>query len=87
MKINWVAPHFHPETGGVETHVAQISNYLVDRGHEVTVHSSAVTVSRKILPLSGNLGKIEIKPDQKRYEVKIPDSTDWKKLRRPKKSR
>ncbi|MCD6393054.1 MAG: hypothetical protein J7M40_06060 [Planctomycetes bacterium] len=29
------------------------------------------------------LGNIEIKPDQKRYEVNIPESTDWKKLRKP----
>lgn len=29
-----------------------------------------------------NLGNIEIKPDQKRYEVDIPESTDWKKLKK-----
>ncbi|UCF09086.1 MAG: glycosyltransferase family 4 protein, partial [Thermoplasmata archaeon] len=61
MKINWVAPHFHPETGGVETHVTQVSNYLIERGHKVTVHTSAVTVNKENLPATGELGEIKIK--------------------------
>jgi glycosyltransferase involved in cell wall biosynthesis len=61
MKINWVAPHFYPETGGVETHVEQISNLLIERGHSVVVHASSVTVTKKELPLSDKLGDIEIK--------------------------
>lgn len=61
MKINWVAPHFYPETGGVETHVEQISNYLIERGHSVTVHTSAVSVTKENLPETGELGEIKIK--------------------------
>jgi len=61
MKINWVAPHFYPETGGVETHVEQISNYLIERGHSVTVHTSAVSVTKENLPETGELGDIKIK--------------------------
>jgi glycosyltransferase involved in cell wall biosynthesis len=61
MKIHWVAPHFYPETGGVETHVEQISNYLIERGHSVTVHTSAVSVTRETLPETGELGDIKIK--------------------------
>lgn len=67
MKINWIAPHFFPETGGVETHVEQISNLLIERGHSVVVHTSSVTVTKKELPLSDKLGNIEIK----RYKPSI----------------
>ncbi|WP_042663823.1 glycosyltransferase family 4 protein [Haloferax sp. ATB1] len=37
MKILQVTPRYPPQSGGVETHVAEISERLVDRGHEVTV--------------------------------------------------
>lgn len=37
MKILQVTPRYPPQSGGVETHVQQISERLVDRGHEVTV--------------------------------------------------
>lgn len=37
MKIVQVAPRYPPRTGGVETHVKEVSERLVDRGHEVTV--------------------------------------------------
>jgi len=37
MKILQVAPRYPPQQGGVETHVCEISERLVDRGHEVTV--------------------------------------------------
>jgi glycosyltransferase involved in cell wall biosynthesis len=37
MRIVQVCPRYPPRSGGVETHVAQISERLVDRGHEVTV--------------------------------------------------
>ncbi|UCE73848.1 MAG: glycosyltransferase family 4 protein [Methanomassiliicoccales archaeon] len=67
MKINWVAPHFYPETGGVETHVKQISNQLIERGHEVLVHTSAQTVNKKTLHPTGELGDIKIK----RYEPSL----------------
>ena len=40
MKILQVTPRYPPHTGGVETHVKEISERLVDRGHEVVVHSA-----------------------------------------------
>lgn len=40
MKIIQVTPRYPPRTGGVETHVQQISERLVDRGHEVTVFTA-----------------------------------------------
>ena len=43
MKIHYVAPHFHPELGGVEDHVLRLGKYMVSRGHEVTVHTSQVS--------------------------------------------
>ena len=38
MRVVQVAPRYPPHTGGVETHVKEISERLVERGHEVTVH-------------------------------------------------
>ncbi|WP_435068355.1 glycosyltransferase family 4 protein [Haloplanus sp. C73] len=37
MKILQVTPRYPPQSGGVETHVAEISEDLVERGHEVVV--------------------------------------------------
>lgn len=37
MDILQVAPRYPPQSGGVESHVQQISEQLVDRGHNVTV--------------------------------------------------
>jgi glycosyltransferase involved in cell wall biosynthesis len=37
MNILQVTPRYPPHTGGVETHVKEISERLVGRGHEVTV--------------------------------------------------
>jgi len=37
MKIVQVTPRYPPRTGGVETHVSEISERLVQRDHEVTV--------------------------------------------------
>lgn len=37
MKILQVAPRYPPQAGGVETHVKEISERLIERGHEVTV--------------------------------------------------
>jgi glycosyltransferase involved in cell wall biosynthesis len=37
VKIVQVCPRYAPHTGGVETHVQEISERLVDRGHDVTV--------------------------------------------------
>ena len=35
--IVFVTHRYPPQTGGVEQHVAQIAERLVDRGHDVTV--------------------------------------------------
>lgn len=40
MEILQVVPRYPPHTGGVETHVAEISQRLVERGHEVTVFTA-----------------------------------------------
>jgi len=40
MQILQVAPRYPPHTGGVETHVAEISERLASRGHEVTVFAA-----------------------------------------------
>jgi len=40
MKILQVTPRYPPQSGGVETHVQEISERLVERGHEVTVVSA-----------------------------------------------
>ena len=37
MRILQVTTRYPPHTGGVETHVAELAEGLVDRGHEVTV--------------------------------------------------
>ena len=37
MKILQVTPRYLPQSGGVETHVAEISTRLVESGHEVTI--------------------------------------------------
>lgn len=60
MKVNWIVGHFHPEIGGAETHAKEISLQLIERGHEVTVHTSSVTVKKEILPLREKLDGIQI---------------------------
>ncbi|RDI70459.1 glycosyltransferase family 4 protein [Halopelagius longus] len=37
MKVLQVTPRYPPQSGGVETHVREISERLVERGHDVTV--------------------------------------------------
>lgn len=37
MRVVQVVPQYPPRTGGVETHVAEVSERLVERGHDVTV--------------------------------------------------
>ncbi len=40
MKILQVTPRYPPHTGGVESHVKEISERLVERGHDVVVHTA-----------------------------------------------
>ena len=41
MKIAQISPYFPPHVGGVEYHVKELAEGLAERGHEVTVVSSA----------------------------------------------
>ena len=61
MKIHYVAPHFHPEIGGVEDHVLRLGRYMVDRGHEVTVHTSRESITRGLLPQQEEMHGIMIR--------------------------
>lgn len=45
-----VTPHFHPEVGGLETSVRLLGGWLAERGHSVTIHTSALTTHREVLP-------------------------------------
>jgi len=40
MKILQVSPYFHPHVGGVESHVRDLSEHLMKRGHQVDVATS-----------------------------------------------
>lgn len=40
MQILQVTPRYPPHAGGVETHVQEVSERLVERGHDVTVHTA-----------------------------------------------
>lgn len=40
MNVLQVTPRYPPHTGGVETHVAKISEHLAARGHDVTVFTA-----------------------------------------------
>ncbi len=50
MRIHHVAPHFHPDQGGVETHVLRLSQFVVAAGHEVVVHTSRRSQAGARLP-------------------------------------
>lgn len=43
VKICQVTPRYAPHTGGVETQVQEVSERLVDRGHEVTIETAGRT--------------------------------------------
>jgi len=40
MKIIQVSPRYYPQTGGVETHVKELSKRLVEKGFEVEIYSA-----------------------------------------------
>ncbi len=50
MRVAMVAPHFHPEIGGLETSVRLLAAWLVDRGHDVVVHTAATAADGRTLP-------------------------------------
>ena len=61
MKIHHVVPHFAPERGGVETQVLGLARYLVEKGHEVVVHTSERTLAGDGLPADSILEGIRIR--------------------------
>jgi glycosyltransferase involved in cell wall biosynthesis len=60
MKICIVAPHFYPETGGMETNILEVSKRLVKRGFEIDVHTSSRSTSGKMLKPAGDIDGISI---------------------------
>src|SRR5436309_3013278 len=64
LTIHHVAPHFYPEIGGLEDSVRRFSAWLVERGHHVVVHTSALTISGERLAPRDSIDGIEIR----RYE-------------------
>jgi glycosyltransferase involved in cell wall biosynthesis len=67
MRIHWIAQHFYPEIGGMETHIREIAKRLIKKGHDVTVHSSIRTTDNRKLCRNGNIDRIQIK----RYEPRL----------------
>lgn len=61
VRIHIVTPHFHPVIGGVETHVHKIAKGMVDRGHEVTIHTSIFAPDGNRLKEKENLEGISIR--------------------------
>jgi glycosyltransferase involved in cell wall biosynthesis len=62
MKIFQVSTFFHPVTGGVESHVAVLSKYLKDEGHEVMVLTSdSSKIGQRIGNRTGSFEGIPIK--------------------------
>ncbi|MFC1496187.1 glycosyltransferase family 4 protein, partial [Candidatus Margulisiibacteriota bacterium] len=49
MKILQLTPYFYPHTGGTEKYVKDLSTELVKKGHEVTVITNNVPISKKAL--------------------------------------
>ena len=62
-----MTPHFHPEVGGLESAVRLLAVWLADRGHAVTVHTSARTTDGKVLPAADALGRVAIR----RYPLRL----------------
>lgn len=53
MKVLIVCPYFHPHIGGVESHVKDLSKFLVKRGFEVTVLSNDIPKGYREFVLEG----------------------------------
>jgi N-acetyllactosaminide 3-alpha-galactosyltransferase len=53
LKIIQASSYFYPHIGGVETHVIELSQSLVEMGHDVTVLCADVPKSRKFELLNG----------------------------------
>lgn len=57
MKIVFLTPYYHPHIGGVETHVKEICDVLLQQGHQVTVITQQYDSN---LPLEEKIDGIEI---------------------------
>lgn len=60
LTIHQVAPHFAPETGGLEQSVARFANWLARAGHRVIVHTSATSLAGDPLPPFERVGDVEV---------------------------
>jgi glycosyltransferase involved in cell wall biosynthesis len=69
MKIDTLVSYFHPVTGGVETRIREMGSRLVERGHEVTVHTAAVTPKGERLPATDQLRGIKISRHKPRWRL------------------
>lgn len=67
MKIHYVVPHFHPDIGGVEDHVLRLGTYMTAQGHEVTVHTSRISIAGTPLPPQEDLHGLFIR----RYDPRL----------------
>jgi len=70
LRILMVTPSFHPESGGVETHVREVSRRLVEAGHCVTV---ATTDTLGRLPAREYVDGVEV-----RRVRAWPSNRDWR---------
>jgi glycosyltransferase involved in cell wall biosynthesis len=61
MRIHHVTPHFSPDRGGIEAHVLGLSEFLVKRGHEVVVHTSALSYGGGRLPDPDRIGGVVVR--------------------------
>lgn len=61
MKIHHVAPHFHPEKGGAESNLLGLARYAANQGHEVIVHTSALSTVGEVLPRTDSVGRVAIR--------------------------
>ncbi len=61
MQIHHVTPHFAPDRGGVEDFVLRLSRFLMERGHDVVVHTSRRSQTGQILPERDVVDGIEVR--------------------------
>jgi len=67
MRISMVAPHFDPEVGGVETSVRLLASWLVSRGHDVVVHTSARALDGRTLATRDTVDGVAVR----RYPLRL----------------
>lgn len=60
VRAHIVTPFFHPVTGGQEVRILELGRRLVERGHEVVVHTTAATPEGAPLPLRGEVEGVQV---------------------------